>query len=424
MFPDEPKCREYLEKVRWPFGIICPKCRWNKYLVFQRDFRCPRFFIKRLLLHEDPIYECLWVMLFKTAGKAPIDPSAPERDQITSLVKAINETFLNSVIRDSMDHCGIEWSPLTDALRAKTMDEINAIRYNRAALEDAFPSAFKKPPRGFSKTHDGLYLCLRCKRQISLVSGTMFAGTKDLKAWFKAIWFAVKQTQGIDAVAFQWALGLRSYTTAWAWLQKIRILMKRIRHEPLCGDVQVGIISVSSVHADGKGQGAATIAIAIENNSLREATIRCGQISHPSVEQLEAFLEQVVGPNGHPSGHNWSGLADFRQQASQDTGFASQNLVKLPPRVNVIANKLKLFLSEVYGGSIHCGRLDYYLDEFTFRINAVKARSLGRPFFNLVKEACNTKPMKTSSLFTGQQAADQSVDLAELASLNTTQTPE
>jgi len=41
-FPDEQSCFDYLVKIRWPDGFICPKCGHNKYYKLQRNklFQC------------------------------------------------------------------------------------------------------------------------------------------------------------------------------------------------------------------------------------------------------------------------------------------------------------------------------------------------------------------------------------------------
>ena len=37
-FADEKKCRAYLEKLRWPDGVLCPRCESAKvYRIVKRD---------------------------------------------------------------------------------------------------------------------------------------------------------------------------------------------------------------------------------------------------------------------------------------------------------------------------------------------------------------------------------------------------
>src|SRR6185437_7957509 len=40
-FGDESKCRNYLEKLRWPNGVICPHCKHEKvYRIRREQFLC------------------------------------------------------------------------------------------------------------------------------------------------------------------------------------------------------------------------------------------------------------------------------------------------------------------------------------------------------------------------------------------------
>jgi hypothetical protein len=60
-----------------------------------------------------------------------------------------------------------------------------------------------------------------------VTAGTVFDGTrKPLKSWFYAIWEACDTERKLTATALGQALGLKSHTTAWAWMRKIRGLME------------------------------------------------------------------------------------------------------------------------------------------------------------------------------------------------------
>ena len=86
-------------------------------------------------------------------------------------------------------------------------------------------------PRGFhcqSCSHRGhrhlkcrvVYQCNRCKRQVSRISGTLFAETKlPLRTWFLAIYLLTQHKNGISALAVR--RQLVSYTMAWLLKQKL-----------------------------------------------------------------------------------------------------------------------------------------------------------------------------------------------------------
>ena len=66
-----------------------------------------------------------------------------------------------------------------------------------------------------------VYQCNRCKRQVSLTGGTLFAETKlPLRTWFLAIYLLTQHKNGISALALRRQLGV-SYNTAWLLKHKL-----------------------------------------------------------------------------------------------------------------------------------------------------------------------------------------------------------
>ena len=94
----------------------------------------------------------------------------------------------------------------------------------------------------------GLFLCRKCKRQTSIIAGTLFHNThKPLRTWFLAIWFVTSQKNGASALGLKRVLGLGSYDTAWTWLHKLRRAMIRPGREHLIGPVEVDETYVGGV---------------------------------------------------------------------------------------------------------------------------------------------------------------------------------
>lgn len=86
--------------------------------------------------------------------------------------------------------------------------------------------------------------------------------TKIISDWFTAIWCITTQKNGASAVVLQRVLGLKSYTTAWTWLHKIRTVMVNPNHLPLNGRVEVDEAYIGGEESGGKrGRG-------LENKSL------------------------------------------------------------------------------------------------------------------------------------------------------------
>lgn len=115
----------------------------------------------------------------------------------------------------------------------------------------------------------GLFRCSVCKHKVSIISGTVFQGTrKPLRIWFQAIWYVTSQKYGGSALGLKRLLGLGSYQTAWSWLHKMRRAMVRGGRSPLSGNVEVDETLVGGKEKGGKrGRGAgrkSIVLIAVE----------------------------------------------------------------------------------------------------------------------------------------------------------------
>jgi hypothetical protein len=76
-------------------------------------------------------------------------------------------------------------------------------------------------------------MCAACVRQTSVTAGMSFHQIRTpLSTGFAAIWFLTSQKSGMSALGLQRVLGVGSYETAWAWLQKLRRAMVRPDRDP------------------------------------------------------------------------------------------------------------------------------------------------------------------------------------------------
>src|SRR5436305_67581 len=68
-----------------------------------------------------------------------------------------------------------------------------------------------------------VYECVACRKQHSLLAGTLFEQTKTgLAKWFLAIYLVTSSKGGIAATELKRQLGFGSCQTAWTWLHKLR----------------------------------------------------------------------------------------------------------------------------------------------------------------------------------------------------------
>jgi hypothetical protein len=63
------------------------------------------------------------------------------------------------------------------------------------------------------------------------------------------------------------------------------------------------------------------------------------------------------------------------------------------PRVHRVAALLQRWLLGTHQGAVSREHLDYYLDEYTFRLNRRRSKSRGKLFYRLVQQAVAVEPV-------------------------------
>jgi transposase-like protein len=259
-----------------------------------------------------------------------------------------------------------------------------------------------------------LIICRACEYHGSVTAGTLFQDVrKPLRLWFRAMWFVTTQKQGASALGLQRVLGLGSYTTAWAWLHKLRRAMVRPGRDRLGGTVEVDETYVGGLREGRPGrdpEGKALVAIAAQKDGRKIGRIRLARIADASALSLEGFIAQAVeaGSTVHTDG--WDGYAGltsrgYLHEISVLSGQPKDAAVKLLPRVHLVAALLKRWLLGTHQGAVAATHLDYYLDEFTFRFNRRSSRSRGKLFFRLVEQAMAVEPAPFKKLLGGKAGA-------------------
>lgn len=80
--------------------------------------------------------------------------------------------------------------------------------------------------------------CAGCRRWVSAVSDTLFAGTRlPLTVWFHATWRMATSNSGVSALELQRTLGIGNYQSVWTMLFRLRQSMGTGAKERLAGTV-------------------------------------------------------------------------------------------------------------------------------------------------------------------------------------------
>ncbi len=272
-----------------------------------------------------------------------------------------------------------------------------------------WPQGFGCPGCG-AKVHwmtkRGLMMCSKCGHQTSVTAGTLFHRSHlPLRKWFRAMWWVTNQKHGISALGLQRLLGLGSYETAWAWLQKLRRAMVRPGRDRLSSEVEVDETYVGGVEPGKRGRergSKALVAVAAEVDGKGIGRIRLRRIPDASSRSLLSCVKEAVEPGSTVITDGWEGYGGLRAHGYEHKvrviSGSGKTASALLPRVHRVASLLKRWLLGTHQGGVSRDHLDYYLDEFTFRFNRRTSRHRGKLFYRLVEQAVAVEPIPLSQL--------------------------
>jgi transposase-like protein len=250
----------------------------------------------------------------------------------------------------------------------------------------------------------GLWLCSACRHQASVTAGTIFQDARlPLTLWFRAMWQVTSQKNGASALGLQRVLGLGSYTTAWAWMHKLRRAMVRPGRDRLAGVVEVDEAYWGAEEEGVVGRqtrNKALVIVAAQEEDKHIGRIRMRMIPDLTKATLHQFIRESVEPgslvrtDGLPA---YRGMEGYAHQPIV-IGRSGQTGSELLPRVHQVISLVKRWLLGTHQGAIGHSHLDYYLDEFTFRFNRRTSASRGKLFYRLVQQAVQVDPAPFKTL--------------------------
>ena len=122
-------------------------------------------------------------------------------------------------------------------------------------LPGRWPQGFECPECGRKRCCRlrcrNVFQCTRCRHQVSLTAGTVFANTKlPLTRWFLAMYLLTQSKNGLSAMALGRQLGV-SYNTAWSLKHKLMQVMKERDESGRLGH----IVQVDDAYLGGETRG-------------------------------------------------------------------------------------------------------------------------------------------------------------------------
>jgi len=258
------------------------------------------------------------------------------------------------------------------------------------------------------KSARGLYISTNCEQHHSLTAGTIFHGTrKALPIWFKAMWWFTTRNTSISALCLQKLLGLGSYTTAWTWLQKLRSCTIRKDREKLSGEVEVDEFYIGGKHSGNRGRGAenkCAVVVAVELNGHKLGRVRLQVIDNCSSNELLPFIKTNVVAGSSVVTDGWkgySGLQKSNYRHEQVFQTKTKDKASVLPGVHMIASLIKRLILGTYQGRPEKKYLQKYLDEYVFRFNRSKSKSVGKCFFRIVQQSVNSVKISRKQIVSG-----------------------
>jgi transposase-like protein len=302
---------------------------------------------------------------------------------------------------------------------------MNDYPISMAALERAFPtreacvdylaSVRWSAPDGFVcprckgtkawRMENGLWLCAACRKQQSVLAGTVFQDTHlPMQTWFRAMWYLCANKNGMSAQNLQRLLGLRSYNTAWLCLHKLRRAMVRPGRDRLTGPVEVDECYIGGPKEGRRGRGAfgkQIVFVAAEVRGRKIGRIRLSRIPGVSGAALVEAVSETVVEGATVRTDGWDGYNGIVQK-----GYGRQIAVKndgeladvVLPRCHLVVSLLKRWVLGTLQGNVGAEHLQDYLNEFTFRFNRRTSKSRGLLFYRLAELAVATSPVPRSAI--------------------------
>lgn len=288
-------------------------------------------------------------------------------------------------------------------LERRFSDEQECRRYLFALR---WPDGFVCPRCGGRQAWEmgrGLWLCVACRRQVSVMAGTVFHRSHSpLTTWFRVMWQVTSHKNGVSAMSLQRSLGLGGYQTAWTMLQKLRRAMVRPGRDRLHGSVDVDETYWGAEESGVIGRlthDKVIVIVAAEHDGNGIGRIRLRRIDDLTKATLHGFIAQAVEPgsrvitDGLPA---YLDLQDYSHDRQVQRRAAEGE--HLLPRVHRVISLLKRWLLGTHQGAIGDEHLDYYLDEFTFRFNRRRSKSRGKLFYRLAQQAVQLEPTPFKNL--------------------------
>src|SRR5512144_163509 len=147
-----------------------------------------------------------------------------------------------------------------------------------------------------------LYQCTSCRRQTSLIAGTIFASTKvPLRTWFRAMYQLTQSKGGISSLELGRRLGV-TQNTAWKLKHKLmQVMLERDATKRLTGRVEIDDAYLGGERSGGKrGRGApgkTPFVVAVETTAEgKPVRLKLRRVTSFCATAISGFAKRSLDP--------------------------------------------------------------------------------------------------------------------------------
>lgn len=268
-----------------------------------------------------------------------------------------------------------------------------------------WPNGYECPKCGHNHFYlvslRNLYQCAQCRHQSSLISGTVFAGSKlPLTTWFLGIFLITQSKEGISALNLRRLLGI-SFNAAMRMKHKLQHVMKKADDSLVLG----GLVELDDAYWGGKrkggkrGRGAPgktpILAAVSRNEKGHPIHMRLCKVSSFTSAEVKRWSEKHLHRDCVVITDCFGPLKAIDDTVAVHGSIKSSDLYDNPENkifhwVNTMIGNVKRAIHGTYH-SVSSRHLPRYLAEFSFRFNNrfCMAAMVG----SLIRQAAVTSPI-------------------------------
>lgn len=268
-------------------------------------------------------------------------------------------------------------------------------------------------PHGFHCPHCGddrhnthfrkerkIFQCYRCRRQTSVIAGTIFSSTKlPLTTWFLAMHLLTQSKNNVSALELSRLLGV-SYNTAWLVKHKLlQVMEEREQRRELSGRVEIDDAYLGGERRGKRGRGSPNkvpfVAAVQTNEDGHPLFVRFDRVKGFTHHEIERWSQTALSADTVACSDGLNGFTILADMVKTHHSFITGSgpaAVQHPQFrwVNILLGNLKTAITGTYHAIKFQKYAQRYLSEAQYRFN--RRYDLRTILPRLLRAAVTTRP--------------------------------